>query len=337
MRRYLLALLAFTAGCKSVPELAGEGRWIDACERAWKHGDSERDQLFALQAAALDTEVSLRVYDIDALGALLPYVPAQMASGEVVLVEFSLRGSPAAASRLDVAPALYSGSERWSTHRCCDEQGWLVLDGREDEWLQLQAARLKATRERQERLARRRRFPLGGRLAIFRMLGGVLAASLADVLWLGTLGQADLDLRGKIPGAHLSVGGMTRDIVDAAGAVVDGIEADADGPQLDDLGRRKLQTAVALGALTESRRTCSVDSEATTCTSTWLARSHPAPDHLELLVSLMWDETDKHGDFQICDVGSEQRARLPAAPTDIARANGFRSWTPLRDVLRHAD
>lgn len=111
MRRYLLALLAFTAGCKSVPELASEGRWIDACERAWKRGDSERDQLFALQAAALDTEVSLRVYDIDALSALLPYVPAQMATGEAVLVEFSLRGSPAAASRLDVTPTLYSGDD----------------------------------------------------------------------------------------------------------------------------------------------------------------------------------------------------------------------------------
>lgn len=35
------------------------------------------------------------------------------------------------------------------------------------------------------------------------MLGGVLAASLADVLWLGTLGQADLDLRGKIPGDNV--------------------------------------------------------------------------------------------------------------------------------------
>jgi len=313
-------------GCASLGQLTSERRWGDACEKAW--GD-ETDEAFVVRAMAGSSRANYRlhVFEPSELEELLSYVPAKLASGEVVLVESRLHVDTVPTCSISAAPELRSAASSWHRFECCDTGQWLTLDGREEEWRRIQKAETDAkiaAERRRERYAGR----FGGLRFLWDTMGGAAVGMGRDLFWIGTAGTVDLDVS-DVRGAELSPGGFARVVRQRIESAMERAPEPDGGSDAAD--KRRAAAALTLSELVRGGTGCAVHGHGE-CTSYSLLDANGALASAKLTTTF---GVCAPGAAAACFVRDEAQLPLPAGGSAASRVNAaFAAPLALDQLLK---
>jgi len=264
MRTPTLALLALlAAGCgASMTELVAEERWYDACD-SFDRDDAlyteKSEYLMGELAAKARADVVVHVFSVEELGALLPHVPARMATGEVVLMVTEAHYEAGDFWHLSFTTRPISAESSGRKFSCCEPGEWMDLDGRAQEWEQIREANRAAERQARERAER-----YAGPLGMLRAMGEMFAGAAADLTLIGTLGAIDIDVS-DLPLAMVSGIQAMRAIGDA---VLESVRRDMSARADDEeasLAQRRAESLAILAHLVTDLDRCVLGETANAC------------------------------------------------------------------------
>lgn len=299
--RLPLLLALCSLGCASVSDLAHQGRWNEAAHEAGVD-PARRRELLALALERTDATLEFTLHSPDSLAAELPYLPARIRDGSMVLgsATLTLRSGPV----LELA-ALPGAS--WSREPCCDPMAWLHVDGRDDEIRTIRDAEIEVARRKHERDARSEgRF--GNLLSALDSLAGLGAGLAADVAFIATVGVVDIDVA-NVPGSVLSPLQLLRTVGGAVAASARSAPSTS-GPgesqarqAAEELARKRGEAAVVLNRLLEPAQRpysdqCFASAKEPTSVSWWLFKAPDRPERVLVHLSVsfqappgQWKET----------------------------------------------
>lgn len=316
-------------GCASLGQLLEDQRWPEACEKAWGSAADQRAVARAL-AKKSNAHYRLHVFEPTELAELLPYVPAKLSRGEVVLVETAVSVDELPCCSVTVSSKLASSAGDFRPLACCDTGEWLTLDDREDEWRRIQQATTEATIAKE-----RQRERYSGKLGQLRLLwdsvGGATLGLGRDLLWLGTVGVVDVDVS-EVSGAQLSPGGWVRTVRKNVEAAMRRRPMPGDASaKAEELAKNRATAALILDQLVRRGSGCEVSGRGG-CSSFVLLETSGTVERASADVTF---GVCPSGSSASCFVNAESALPLAVGESTAGRINAaFRKPLTLTELVR---